>query len=66
MMPFLTLRLSARQRMRRLGKGAGVEEVFLAPFRGKDCRRKPLTPWRSCRLEILPPKPWGCKQFRSG
>lgn len=39
-MPFLTLRLFAREMIRRLGKGAQVEEVYLAPFRGKDYRHK--------------------------
>lgn len=39
-MPFLTLRLFAREMIRRLGKGAQGEEVYLAPFRGKDYRHK--------------------------
>lgn len=39
-MPFLTLRLFVREMIRRLGKGAQVEEVYLAPFRGKDYRHK--------------------------
>lgn len=39
-MPFLTLRLFAREMIRRLGDGAQVEEVYLAPFRGKDYRHK--------------------------
>lgn len=39
-MPFLTLRLFAREMIRRLGKGAQVEEVYLPPFRGKDYRHK--------------------------
>lgn len=39
-MPFLTLRLFAREMIRRLGKAAQVEEVYLAPFREKDYRHK--------------------------
>lgn len=37
---YLTLRLFAKERIGRLGKGAPVEEVNLAPFRGKDYRHK--------------------------
>jgi len=39
-MPSLTPRLFARERIGRLGKAAQVEEVYLAPFRGKDYRHK--------------------------
>lgn len=39
-MPFLTLRLFVREMIRRLGKGAQVDGVYLAPFRGKDYRHK--------------------------
>lgn len=39
-MPFLILRLFAREMIRRLRKGAQVEEVYLAPFRGMDYRHK--------------------------
>lgn len=39
-MPFLILRLFAREMIRRLRKGAQVEEVYLGPFRGKDYRHK--------------------------
>lgn len=39
-MPFLTLQLFAKERIRRLGKGARVEEVYLAAFRGKDYSHK--------------------------
>lgn len=39
-MPFSTPRLFARERIRRLGKGARVAEVYLSPFREKDYRHK--------------------------
>lgn len=42
-MPFLTLRLFAKERLRRPGKGASVQEVYLAPFRGRDYRHKTVT-----------------------
>lgn len=60
---YLTLRLFARERIGRLGKGALVEEVDLAPFRGKDYRHKTVYhPEEAGVLRFLPPKPWGGRE----